>query len=232
MDGAWKVYFRIGEVQMDDVLKFLKNNFGDYKSIWYYHPNGKKAGRHIHGLLYDFNRTDETTRKYIKTFFNLTNPTHFGISNKFDKGIVMTDEYTPRYITYMTKGQYEPIFSNGYDLEYIKSLKDKWENYDKVWKVGDLTIEYNNVKEKVNKKKTQYDIYKDVLIECQENNMLDDKDFTKIGDIMDRVESHCVLNKILPHDEVIKKITEAVQWGLGGAYKQKRKQNILKRMGF
>lgn len=141
MDGPWKVYFELNGKTNDEVVKFLQENV-DTRSLWYIHPGGRTAskGPHCHGLIYDHRQTAETFRNKIKKCFNLVKQGSFAISNKYERGTVMTDEHTRKYITYMTKGQYDPLLNIGYDANEVSVMRSEWREPTMVSISGDLTI--------------------------------------------------------------------------------------------
>lgn len=125
MDGHWKAYFELNGKSVEDTTAFLLElSKGASRYAWYYHPNGRKGkGPHIHGWLYDWPKTAETLRNAGKAFFGLTQKHQFGISNKYDKGKVMSDDSYLKYIQYMTKGKFEPLCYNGIDKEILDARK-------------------------------------------------------------------------------------------------------------
>lgn len=139
MDGPWKVYFRIGAKSIEETVIFLSNETST-KSIWYFHPNGVKAGPHVHGLLWNHATTAETFRNKIKKYFNLTNKTDYGLSNKYERGTLMTEETCHGYVTYMSKGKYDPILMKDYDIEYANVRKSEWKEPRSVHISGDLEV--------------------------------------------------------------------------------------------
>jgi len=139
MDGPWKVYFELNGKTDDDVVKFLQENV-DTRSIWYIHPSGKVKGPHCHGLVYDHRQTAETFRNKIKKYFNLVTQGSFAISNKYERGTVMADGHTRKYITYMSKGKYDPIMNIGYDQDNVNTMRSEWREPTSVHISGDLTV--------------------------------------------------------------------------------------------
>lgn len=139
MDGPWKVYFELNGKTNDEALEFLQKNV-DRRSLWYVHPHGKVKGPHIHGLIFNHQQTDETLRSKIKKYFNLDKPSMYGISNKYEKGTKMSEETIPTYISYMTKGQFDPLLNIGFDNEYVNERKREWKEKQSIHISGDLTI--------------------------------------------------------------------------------------------
>lgn len=139
MDGPWKVYFRLNDQPLEEAIRFINEEIRT-KSIWYFHPNGTTAGPHIHALIWNHEQTAETLRNKIKRRFNLVNKTHYGISNKYERGTLMSEETVPTYITYMSKGQYDPIYMKDYTDEYANERKREWKAPTAVHISGDLTV--------------------------------------------------------------------------------------------
>lgn len=125
MDGHWKAYFELNGKSVEDTTAFLLElSKGATRYAWYYHPNGRQGkGPHIHGWLYGWPKTAETLRNAGKAFFGLTQKHQFGISNKYDKGKVMSEDSYLKYIQYMTKGKFEPLCYYGIDKETLDARK-------------------------------------------------------------------------------------------------------------
>jgi len=166
MDGPWKVYFEITDTAMEVVTTYLEQiNACSTRAVWYYHPSGKKGkGRHIHGLVFDYTRTAETLRNALKKQFGLTDKGQFGISNKYERGTIMTEEKVEPYIKYMTKGEYHPISNKGYTEEYLEERRKEYvpELPRTIYVQGNLTIEASAVKTK--NKKTQWEISREAQL--------------------------------------------------------------------
>lgn len=141
MDGYWKVYFELNGFALGDAIRFIEETFIT-KSVWYYHPDSKRGkDPHIHGLVFNHSQTAETVRNKIKKRFSLVKQGSFSISNQYTKGVVMSEETNlPKYITYMSKGKYDPIYNNMYEDEYLRMLKCEWKEPTTVHISGDLQI--------------------------------------------------------------------------------------------
>lgn len=126
MDGYWKVYFETKGKPYEEFVKELSKETS--KCIWYYHPNGKAGkGPHVHGLVFNWRKSDDTLRNYLKKEFNLDGTKQeFAVSSTYKKGTKMTELTVPGYISYMTKGKYNPIVMKDYEQDYIDKLKSEW----------------------------------------------------------------------------------------------------------
>lgn len=138
MDGYWKVYF---EFNNKDYKQFIDRISQDTSiSIWYEHPNGKRGkGPHIHGLIKDYKKSDDTFRNYLKKEFNIKG-SQLGVSNTFAKGVKMSELTVAGYLSYMSKGKYDPVFNKGYDHAFIDKCKSEWVDNDKTNLVQEVTI--------------------------------------------------------------------------------------------
>lgn len=181
MDGYYKIRFDIlDDTNYAPFLETIGNNCDS--CLFYYHPDGKTDGKspHIHGLLFNYKFTDDTLRKNTKRYFNLINSNSCTISNTFKRGTKMTELMTPRYITYMSKGKYDPVYNKGYSNEEIEMAKFLWKPLDEK-PIQNIIIE---PKEKVIKKLTQYQCTKEAytryLIQTQDES--DKPDWMLIGE--------------------------------------------------
>lgn len=135
MDGPWKVFFEEAgnPTASVELIKRISNECT--KVIWYRHPDGKKGkGPHYHGLVFNFTKCADTCREWIKETLGLNGAGHLGVSDKLPKdmgGKKMTEELTPGFITYMSKGKFDCVYSKAYDELEIATLKNKWIDYRK-----------------------------------------------------------------------------------------------------
>lgn len=142
MDGPWKVYFETKDYDTAYYTKFVEEfSKNSRKAIWYFHPTGRdgRKGPHIHGLVFDFKYSDDTARNRIKEAFNVKG-SELGLSNNHKKGEKMQEETVDRYITYMTKGQYEPVYMLGYSQEDANRYRSEWKSDNVIRVNGDLTV--------------------------------------------------------------------------------------------
>lgn len=203
MEGYWKIRFDI--IDASDYKQFLTSISDNCdRCIFYYHPNGKTDGKspHIHGLIYNYKQTDDTLRKHTKKFFNLTKVPQCSISNTFSRGTKMSDITYPKYIVYMSKGQYDPVFAKGFTEEESTLAKSLWKDQNE--KI--LVIE---PREKVQPKLTQYQCAKEAMIRYYQLGYTDDDpDYRIITQIVINVLHD---NRILAHDNTVTHIIQSIQ---------------------
>lgn len=155
LSGYWKVYFETKHLDYQPTLDWLtKESKG---AIWYYHPGGKlnPDRPHIHGLLLDCQLTAEGIRKRLKKTFELTNKTEFAISNTYERGSKMSEFTYKGYITYMSKGIYNPLSPIKHFTEVDAEMaKLSWKELDKQTEEKQTIV--IEPREKVMKKLTLY----------------------------------------------------------------------------
>lgn len=128
MDGYWKAYCELNGKTIEEATQFILGiSQGAEKSLWYFHPFGSKGkGPHIHGLLLNWSEgIDDTFRGRLKAFFNIKGK-QLGVSNNFKKGTPMDENSIHKYITYMSKGIYDPFVNKGFDKDYLDARKAMW----------------------------------------------------------------------------------------------------------
>lgn len=214
MNGPWKIYFEEAGVP-DTAVELIKRiSRESSKSVWYRHPNGKRGkGPHYHGLVFDYAKSDDTCREWIKEALNIKG-SQLGVSNKLPKemgGAKMTEELTPRYVTYMSKGKFEPVYKNGYDDMEIAVLRNQWVDYDNA-NANDNASANANVMvcyvEKDNKNKiTQY-----VLARMVHSRYLDEVgvDNVEVGKLVKITIKVLKENKKLAHKRMVANIVQDV----------------------
>lgn len=125
------------------------------KMLCYQHDD-KKENIHCHFLLVGVYDSTDTLKRLLKTHGLLPKASDWSFKSKFklkDGTVVdITDETIPQYITYMSKGKYEPSYNKGYDTEFLDLCKSKWVTYtrDPVYLQDYYEfIDYVNRREKV-----------------------------------------------------------------------------------
>lgn len=206
MDGYWKVYFELNGFSLQETVDYIKKQFGDLEiSLWYYHPSGKRGkGPHIHGLVKDYPKSDDSFRSYLKAKFNIKG-SQLGVSNTFRRGTKMSQETIPGYICYMTKGIHEPSYNKGFDKEYLDARKD---DYKFMYGETIISNEVIAITKKVDRK-TQWDYVieaEDILWGPEDI----DKEISK-KEIWEAVVKVLNNNKKAPHDDLVIKIHQAIQ---------------------
>lgn len=143
MDGYWKVYFELNGHSIDDSKELCKRlSTQTEKAIFYLHPTKDKSGQelpHVHGFVFDWAKSDDTFRNEIKKTLGVKG-SQLGVSNTYERGTKMSEEHIDKYVTYMTKGKYDPLFVKGIDNEYIDKCKRSWIAPTSISLGGNLTI--------------------------------------------------------------------------------------------
>lgn len=207
MNGYWKIRFDLLDAS-STCVNFLEeiSTICD-RAIFYYHPHGKTDGKspHIHGLLVNYKKTDDTIRKIIKQRFNITSVAGCSISNTFSRGIKMSEMTYPKYMTYMSKGIYDPIYSKGFEPEEFTMAKMCWSEPKKDDSKTTIVIE---PKEKVVKKMTQFQCAQEVeiryIMEYQ------DEEF-RIEPLIEITSKVLQENKTLSHYRIVANIIQDIQ---------------------
>lgn len=102
------------------------------KVLCYEHPEENNV--HCHFLLYGVYDSVDTLKRDMRTHgidLKGAGQLSFKTSFKLKDGtkVDINDETLPKYITYMSKGKYDPKYNKGYDSEYLQSCKEKWINH-------------------------------------------------------------------------------------------------------
>lgn len=205
MDGPWKVYFELPEGREDDALGLIKE-FTDAseRAAWYFHPNGEKGkGPHYHGLLVNYSKSDDTARLRIKKVLGLNGRTQeYAVSDKLSKkygGGKMNMMLTPTYITYMSKGKFEPVMLKGYEKDEIDNLKTQWTEKEKR---QEGKVETIFVKEKKEAKITQWEMARQVQGLYMEQHK---EEFVGDGGFKIRLLIECAIKVLKEHKKLAHK---------------------------
>jgi len=207
MNGYWKIRFDLLDDSSSCVSYLEEISTLCDRAIFYYHPHGKTDGKspHIHGLLVNYKKTDDTLRKNIKTRFNITSVAGCSISNTYARGTKMSQMTYPKYMTYMSKGIYDPLYSKGFEQEEFQMAKMCWSEPKKDASNTVIVIE---PKEKVVKKMTHFQIsYESEIRYLQEYND-DDIDWHQMYQIVKQV---CRDNKTRCDDNTCVFIIQDIQ---------------------
>lgn len=187
MDGYWKIYFELNGVSESDTKDFCRRlSEKAEEACFYLHPIKDKTGQqlpHIHGYLFNWSQSDDTCRSEIKKQFSVKGA-QLGVSNTYKRGTQMTKECLPPYVSYMTKGKFQPFFLKNVDANECERLRTEWKSPTTVRISGDLTIIANEVKRK---EITQASMAREVsvwILEQKAANVIISKD-----DVIDKAES-------------------------------------------
>lgn len=213
MEGYWKVYFLTQHKEYD---KFLERLAGVCdRAVFYFHPGGKKDPDrpHIHGLLYKCSKTDKTIREWCRTEFGLAvNEGQYAVSRTYKKqgvgsDIKMSDLTYPGYVTYMSKGKYDPVYSKDFSTEETILAKSLWVEPKKDEPVN-IVIE---PKEKVIKKLTQWGVAREAEIEYimrYPDEVIENYCPKKMARVVIDI---CQKNKILTHKVLVRNILQDIE---------------------
>ena len=114
--------------------------------LMYEHP--EPGNIHCHFLLVGVQVNVETLKNsYKRHGLSLKGPGQVSFKQSFKSPsgtvIQMNDETIPKYVTYMTKGKYDPSYNKGYEPEWLESRKLAWQPYSNPSKdeviLGDFT---------------------------------------------------------------------------------------------
>jgi len=143
----------------------LRQVFSDWalrsqKVIVYEHPEEDNV--HCHALLMNVSVSENTLRNDIKKHGlplkgagQVSFKTTFKNPNR--QVVDITDESAPQFITYMSKGKYDPKYNKGYDDEFIQHRKSLWVNHKR--RSADETL-YLEFVAQVWKDEKEYDLVK------------------------------------------------------------------------
>lgn len=100
-------------------------------SKWVIYEHPEQGNVHIHGLLLGCSATTDTLKNQVKKALNVTSfdKTQWSFKTEFkDNGIItkVTEETSPKFITYMSKGKYAPKGFKDYTLEYLQERASAW----------------------------------------------------------------------------------------------------------
>jgi len=128
----------------------LRQVFSDWalrsqRLVVYEHP--EEDNIHCHALLLNVGVSENTLRNDIKKHgLPLKGAGQLSFKTTYktpDKQVVdITDESAPQFITYMSKGKYDPKYVKGYDDEFMVSRRSIWVDYKKRSSDETLYLQY------------------------------------------------------------------------------------------
>lgn len=205
MKGYWKIRFDI--IDNADYISYLEeiSDLSD-RAVFYYHSGGKTDGKcpHIHGLLFNYKKSDDTLRDTTKKRFGLTGKESCTVSNTYARGTKMSELMYPKYVTYMTKGQFDPVYTKDFSVEETDLAKSLWVDIKR--ETVNIVIE---PKEKVKPKLTQFQLSQEVQTRWMMEHGDDEKpDYDEMLDILIEVARQ---NKTLLPDRTAANIIQDIQ---------------------
>lgn len=107
----------------EKVLEYLESL--SEKLIIYQHEADEEVNRtHIHGLIMDCSRSDDTLRNNLFKL-NYTNNYQLKSTYKTKTGIYPVDD---KFIIYMSEGKLDPVYNKGYTADEIATYKAQWKD--------------------------------------------------------------------------------------------------------
>ena len=116
----------------------LKTTVADWalkaEKVLCYEHNDKKENVHCHFLLYQVYESVDTLKRAMRSHgIDLKGNAQlsFKTSFKLKDGakVDITDETISKYVTYMSKGKYDPSYNKGYDPAFVATCKLAWVNH-------------------------------------------------------------------------------------------------------
>lgn len=211
MNGYWKSYFELNGVSLDNATELCKRlSQNAEKAIWYLHPIKDRTGQempHVHGLIYNFSKSDDTFRNEVKKTLNVKG-SQLGVSNTYERGTKMTEEHIDKYVCYMSKGKFQPIYNKGFDDPWVESRRLEWRAPTSVRITGDLTVITNgSVKRKEITQATMARELSVWILEQKAANVLISK-----NEIMDKCEGILKANGKPRHWRNVANICQDAMW--------------------
>jgi len=149
-------------VRLRTSYETLKTTVADWallsEKLLCYEHNDKKENVHCHFLLYGvYDSVDTLKRKMRSHGIDLkgSGQLSFKTSFKLKDGtkVDITDETIPKYVTYMSKGKYDPSYNKGYDPEFIAACKAAWINHPKSTRDEALLVDFTKYIDEVQEPK-------------------------------------------------------------------------------
>lgn len=103
------------------------------KLLCYEHTGSVTEKVHVHLLLIGCGVTADRLKQYAKECgIEGTGNKFWSFKTKSKVAGPLTAETARRYITYMSKGQYDPLYVKGYDDEFLAECKAEWQQPEEV----------------------------------------------------------------------------------------------------
>lgn len=144
------------------------------KVVAYEHPASDTKCVHIHALVWGWKKGEDTLRNLCKRLSKGS----YECKSKIRRG---GDAVNEDFITYMSKGKYEPVYLMGWCEEFIREKKEK--GYDKIYTSGGKLVIDKGVKVDgtAPPRKTRKDIVKDIVDDIGEGiRRLDERDICEV----------------------------------------------------
>lgn len=176
------------------------------KLIIYRHPKEEAERDHIHGLCVNTTLSEKVFREWCNRKLKLEKSNKsYSVGTTFGKNIKISDLTYTTYITYMSKGKYDPLFNKGFSDEDINELKHQW----KEPKEKNTVIQPEPIALK--KKKTQYEIGQEAEIRYLEIPGYDERDDVDWKHMIALVIQVLHENRIVAHEFTVAHIVQDIQ---------------------
>lgn len=106
VDGSW----------LDVSCAMLQISDRCQKAVFYEHPSSASKGVHVHGLIWSYSQKEDTLRNKCKS---ISKGSYEASQNQRKKGPPVDE----KFISYMSKGKYNPSFVKGWTEDEIESYK-------------------------------------------------------------------------------------------------------------
>lgn len=100
----------------DELGDSVKSIAQKCKQVIVYQHEGSRL--HCHLLLVECKVSTDTLKNYFKKTL--------GVVDKSDWSFKVCNEFTNKYITYMSKGKYKPSFVKGFEENFIEERQKEW----------------------------------------------------------------------------------------------------------
>lgn len=159
--------FRISASYADIGSTLLKLIDLTEKVAIYEHPADEKvANTHIHGLLMTCSRKEDTLRE---KFFKKHWKGKYQLATTYKDQDNKIQPVNEGYVTYMSKGVYDPSFVKGFTPERILELKALWIDYSQV---ADPVVDTTAPEKKKKESVCIYDIIVKVSKMCDQQSIV------------------------------------------------------------
>lgn len=150
--------------------------------IIYEHMADEEINRtHIHMLMLKCNVSTDTLKNYIIKHLGKINKTDWSFKTSYGKPAKTVDK---GFITYMSKGNLDPVYNKNIEIADIYELKASWVVPNMLkWNVTDGVIRVEGQEEE--KRKTVFELQQECAERIDKNNVVEDEDiYEVISDVM------------------------------------------------
>lgn len=193
-------------VQPGELLSFLQSvDEKCEKLIVYRHPKEESEREHIHGLCYNTTLSEKVFREWCNRKLKLEKSNKsYSVGTTFGKNIKISEITYSTYITYMSKGKYDPLYVKGFPAEDIDELKQQWNDPK-----PKNEVVYPKIERK--QKMTQWSVGQEAEVRYLEIPGYDERDEVDWKHMVQLVIDVLNENKILAHEFTVAHIVQDIQ---------------------